>query len=234
LGNLRGFEGRGFEDRGFADRGFEDRSFEDTSHKEAPMPRRKVQFHPGDVYHIYNRGNNRENIVIERKNYGYFIRLVRRYLLPVVDVLAYCIMPNHYHLLVLVKQTPEVSETSGVSRTVSNAMMRLSVAYTKAINKRYSRVGSLFQRPFRAKPIPSDLLLDVSCYVHHNPVAAGFVEDAVDWDFSSAREYLGVRKGTLPTPGPVLALLPDDTTYAAYLRDYAAWQTERLAELTLE
>lgn len=201
------------------------------------MPRREVQFHPGDVYHIYNRGNNRENIVIERKNYGYFIRLVRRHLLPVMDVLAYCIMPNHYHLLVLLKQTPEVSETSGVSeisRSISNAMMRLSVAYTKAINKRYGRVGSLFQGPFRAKPIPSDLLLDVSCYVHHNPVAAGFVEDAADWAYSSVQEYLGMREGTLPAPGPVLALLPDDTTYAVYLRDYTAWQTERLNELALE
>lgn len=205
------------------------------------MPRREIKFYPGDTYHLYNRGNNRENIILERENYGYLLRLVRRHLLPIMDILAYCIMPNHYHLLVQMKaangspvQISEVSKTSEISRQVSNAMMRFSVAYTKAINKRYGRVGALFQGPYQAKPVPPKRLLDLSCYLHHNPVAAGLVADAADWPFSSAREVLGERNGTLPTLGPVLAHLPPGTTYRAYLQDYAAWQTERLRELTLE
>jgi REP element-mobilizing transposase RayT len=205
------------------------------------MPSRKIRFHPGDTYHLYNRGHNRENIVLERENYGYLLHLVRRHLLPVMDVLAYCVMPNHYHLLVRMKardgspvQISEVLETSEISRQVSNAMMRFSVAYTKAINKRYGRVGALFQGPYQVKPVPPERLLDLSCYLHHNPVAAGLVEDAADWPYASARDYLGKRNGTLPMLDPILAHLPPGTTYRAYLQDYAAWQTERLGELTLE
>jgi REP element-mobilizing transposase RayT len=205
------------------------------------MPSRKIRFHPGDTYHLYNRGNNRENIIVERENYGYLLHLVRRHLRPVMDILAYCVMPNHYHLLVRMKardgspvQTSEVSETSEVSRQISNAMMRFSVAYTKAINKRYGRVGALFQGPYQAKPVPPERLLDLSCYLHHNPVAAGLVEDAADWPYASARDYLGDRNGTLPTLDPILAHLPPGTTYRAYLQNYAAWQTERLRMLTLE
>ena len=196
------------------------------------MPRRKIRFVPGDIYHLYNRGNNRENIVIERENYGYFLHLVRRHLLPVMDVLAYCVMPNHYHLLVRIKgnQTSEVLETSEVSRQISNAMMRLSVAYTKAVNKRYGRVGVLFQGPYQAQAVAPARVLDLSGYIHHNLVAAGFVATAADWPFSSAREYLGQRNGTLPTPAPVLARLPAGTTYGAYLQDYAAEQAEHPPE----
>mgnify|MGYP006297627569 CR=1 FL=1 len=212
------------------------------------MPSRKIRFHPGDTYHLYNRGHNRENIIVERENYAYLLRLVRRHLHPVMDILAYCVMPNHYHLLVKIKQKsdflsePKVHTKSDFSHElpadasprISEAMRRLSIAYTKAINKRYGRVGALFQGPYQAKPVPPERLLDLSCYLHHNPVAAGLVEDAADWPYASARDYLGERNGTLPTPGPILAHLPTGTTYRAYLQDDAAWQTERLGELTLE
>jgi REP element-mobilizing transposase RayT len=200
------------------------------------MPSRKIRFHPGDTYHLYNRGNNRENIIVERENYGYLLHLVRRHLHPVMDILAYCIMPNHYHLLVKIKQKSDFSpdDFEDMTPRISEAMRRLSIAYTKAINKRYGRVGALFQGPYQAKPVPPERLLDLSCYLHQNPVAAGLVEDAADWPYASARDYLGHRNGTLPTPGPVLAHLPPGTTYRAYRQDDAAWQTERLGELTLE
>jgi REP element-mobilizing transposase RayT len=201
------------------------------------MPHRKRRFFPGDTYHLYNRGNNRENIIVERENYGYFLHLVRRHLLPVMDVLAYCVMPNHYHLLVRIKQKSdflEKSDFSGafdeVSPHISEAMRRLSIAYTKAVNKRYGRVGVLFQGPYQAQAVAPARLLDLSCYIHHNPVAAGFIAAAADWPFSSAREYLGQRKGTLPTPAPILARVPSDTTYGAYLQAYARKQTEHRPE----
>ncbi len=71
------------------------------------MPRRKVQLCAGEYYHLYNRGNNRERIFYERENYLFFLRQVRRYLVPVLEIIAYCLMPTHYHLLVLV-ETSEV------------------------------------------------------------------------------------------------------------------------------
>jgi REP element-mobilizing transposase RayT len=119
------------------------------------MPRRTTAFVADCYYHIYNRGNNRQTVFFEEDNYLYFLRGVKKYLLPVVNMIAYCLMPTHYHLMVRMKdfqqQTSEVSKTS--EALVSKAMMRLSVSYTKAINKRFERVGSLFQGAFQAKPI---------------------------------------------------------------------------------
>jgi len=77
------------------------------------MPRREIQLCEGEYYHLYNRGNNRERIFYERENYLFFLRRTREYLLPVLEIIAYCLMPTHYHLLVQIK-TSEVSETAEV------------------------------------------------------------------------------------------------------------------------
>lgn len=85
-------------------------------------------------------------------------------------------------------------------------MMKLSVSYTKAINKRYGRVGSLFQGPFRAVHVDrNEYLLHLSRYIHLNPVTAGLVPQPEEWEFSSYREYIGLRNGTLPEPKIVLS-----------------------------
>jgi REP element-mobilizing transposase RayT len=149
-------------------------------------------------YHIYNRGNNRERIFFEPDNYVYFLKKIREYLVPVADVLVYCLMPTHYHIVVRVKsQTSEVFETSEVLG-VSNAMMKLSVSYTKAINKRFQRVGVLFQGQFQAKPIlTSEYLLNLCRYIHGNPVKDGIVADITQWQYSNYLEWIGERDGKL-------------------------------------
>ncbi|MEO1352878.1 MAG: transposase, partial [Cyanobacteria bacterium J06635_15] len=69
------------------------------------MPRRKIAFAPGHYYHLYNRGNNHQNIFFERDNYLFFLRQLRRYLVEdTLHVIAYCLMPNHYHLLVYLRE----------------------------------------------------------------------------------------------------------------------------------
>jgi putative transposase len=98
------------------------------------MPRRTIPFLPNQYYHFYNRGNNRQAVFFERDNYLYFLRGVQKYLCDRVDVLAYCLMPTHYHILGRVKQQ-QTSEFSEVSAIVSKTMMRLGVSYTKTINK---------------------------------------------------------------------------------------------------
>ena len=118
---------------------------------------------------------------------------VKRYLLPVVDVIAYCLMPTHYHLMVRVKDLEQNSnkQTSEVSKTseVSAAMQKLLISYTKAINNRYERVGSLFQGAFRAKPITnSKHLLHLCRYIHANPVKDELATDPADWPYSNYLE----------------------------------------------
>ncbi|WP_293185994.1 MULTISPECIES: transposase [unclassified Microcoleus] len=104
------------------------------------MPRRQVILQAGNYYHVYNRGNNRQLIFFERENYIYFLRQLRNHLITHgVDIIAYCLMPNHYHLLVHLN-----------TNRFSNLMQAFTLSYTKAINKRYQRVGSLFQGRFEA------------------------------------------------------------------------------------
>lgn len=163
------------------------------------MPRRTTPFIPDIYYHFYNRGNNRQAVFFEADNYLYFLGGIKKYLIPFVSIAAYCLMPTHYHILVRVKQTSEFLKNSEVfSRAVSTAMMRFSVSYTKAINKRFSRVGALFQGQFQAKPIKTDSHLHNLCvYIHANPVKDGLVALPEDWIYSNYLEWLGQRHGTL-------------------------------------
>jgi REP element-mobilizing transposase RayT len=157
------------------------------------MPRRLISFDPGVSYHLYNRGVNRQEIFFENRNYMYFLFNIERYLLPAADLLGYCLMPNHYHLLIYIPETSEVLTTSEVTSTseVSKAMMRLSVSYTKTINFHYDRVGPLFQGAFQAKTVDTDVYLShLLGYIHLNPVTSGLVDSPEEWIYSSYHDYL--------------------------------------------
>ena len=166
------------------------------------MPRRTVPFLPDQYYHFYNRGNNRQAIFFERDNYLYFLKGLKKYLVPFVDIVVYSLMPTHYHVMGKVKaQTSEVfktSEVSKVSKQVSLAMQKFGISYTKAINKRFSRVGALFQGQFHGKPVRSyEHLLNLCVYIHANPVKDGLVALPEDWEFSNYLEWMRLREGTL-------------------------------------
>lgn len=150
----------------------------------------KTTYIQSEYYHIYNRGVNRQVIFFENHNWSYFITRLRKYFVPnLVDIIAYCLMPNHYHLLVLVK-------SDDFSREV---MQPFGTSYTKSINKEQGRVGALFQGRFKGKHIAkNNYLLHLSRYIHRNPVDAGLVSKLTDWEFSSYPDFIGQRNGTLP------------------------------------
>jgi len=206
------------------------------------MSGRTVKLVPEQYYHLYNRGNNRGCIFFERENYIHFLRQIRTYLLPVMDIIAYCLMPTHYHLLVRIKdidKTTVVSQTTVVSNisrgSVANAIMRFSVAYTKAINKRHDRSGRLFQGPYQARLVDSDeYLAHLSRYIHLNPVAAGLAARPEDWEFSSYPEFIGQRYGSLPAPAPVLSQFPDPGAYQNFADSYLPPADGVIAHLLLD
>jgi putative transposase len=176
------------------------------------MPYRKVPFRSGHCYHLYNRGVDRGPIFFCDDNWLFFVRRLRHYFTsPRADILAYCLMPNHYHLLVH-------SNIDDFSRRV---MQPLSVSYTKAINKQQRRVGPLFQGPFQAVWVDRDAyLIHLSRYIHWNPVAAGLVKRPADWAFSSYRDYVGLRAGTLPVTNLILSQFPSRGAYQAFVERY--------------
>jgi REP element-mobilizing transposase RayT len=196
---------------------------------EEAMPRRVIPFAPDVYYHIYNRGNNREAIFFEPENYLYFVKKIKEYLVPVADVLVYCLMPTHYHIVGRARgdpQTSEVSETSEVldtrfSKQISTAMMRLSVSYTKAVNKRFQRTGVLFQGQFHAKPVmTSEYLLNLCRYIHANPVKDGIAADISQWPYSNYLEWIQERNGTLVNHEFIREYFDSPAEYREFVLEY--------------
>ncbi|NEQ33043.1 MAG: transposase [Leptolyngbya sp. SIO4C5] len=189
------------------------------------MPRRKMAFMPGCYYHLYNRGHNRQAIFFGRENYLFFLKRFRHYLAEqTLQVMAYCLMPNHYHFLVCLRES-NLSEQMGL----------LSLSYTKAINRRLNRYGSLFQGPFRAILVNEEAyLLHLSRYIHLNPVKAGLVARAEDWEFSSYPEYVGLRQGTLPQFEAVRRRVGAEQDYRLFVEAEAGRLEQRWRGLLLD
>lgn len=154
-------------------------------------------------YHIYNRGNNRQPIFFKRDNYLFFLNKARTYFLKNVDVLAYCLMPNHFHFLVYTHGDFNQLEFSHDLRIMLSS-------YTRAINKQEQRVGSLFQQNTKVKLLESRSTTQSGAttnetgdpficfhYIHQNPAKANLVTREQEWEFSSYRDYAGLRSGTL-------------------------------------
>ncbi|MGH2568226.1 MAG: transposase, partial [Bacteroidota bacterium] len=185
------------------------------------MPRRVILFSPDQFYHVYNRGNDRQPIFFDRENYLFFLRRVKEYLAASVEIHAFCLMPNHYHLLL--RMTKEVD--------FSDAMKKLLISYTKAINKKYQKVGHLFQGSFKAKLVDSpEYFLHLSRYIHLNPRIAGLVKYPQEWEFSSYREYLGLRKNELVMTEFILSQFRDLKDYQKYVGTLTESEIEKLQE----
>ncbi len=150
-----------------------------------------VPLEPGQYYHIYNRGVNRTNIFIEDRNYAYFMRLYAKHIMPVAETYAYCLLRNHFHLLVRIRLHRVSGDTGLVisalnRREISHAFNNLFNGYAKAINKAYQRTGALFQHHFGRIPVTTDrYFLALIHYIHYNPQKHGFVADFREWPYSS-------------------------------------------------
>ena len=163
-----------------------------------------MKFEENNIYHIYNRGNNHASIFFDEENYLFFLQKLKKELTPYCKILAYCLMPNHFHLMVWVGDL-ETRPTAQSGRTGSDIFSRkigtVLSSYTQAINKQQNRTGSLFQQKTKAKCLTqSGENYPKICfhYIHQNPLRAKLVTKMEDWEFSSFKDYVALRNGTLP------------------------------------
>lgn len=172
-----------------------------------------MKYVPDKYYHAYNRGAHQEKIFFQKKNYSYLVGLFSKYFMKYrVTVACYCLMPNHYHLIL--RQNDEGS-IGMFLKTVFNT-------YTQAINNKYGKSGTLFQGQVHVKNLDSDsYLLQAIRYIHINPCIAGLVRSPEEWEFSDYLEWIGLKK----------SVLMEQSLRAAYFRtplDYRSFVVEHL------
>ncbi len=184
---------------------------------------------PGCLYHIYNHSNGNELLFKNDNNYLFFLARYTKFISPVADTFVYCLMPNHFHVLVQIKNEADIIlEFNGkkaqekydklelqsekekfVSLYVSKQFSNLFSSYSQAFNKMYNRMGSLFMKNFKRKIVnDDDYLLKLINYIHLNPVSHNFVQKPEDWKYSSYNSILS-KKPTLVKRGEVIELFGD-------------------------
>ncbi len=158
---------------------------------------------PGSYFHIFNRGQNSRKVFFERENCRYFLQQYERYVGPFVRTYAYCLLSNHFHFLVQIREE-EVLES--VCKQVgdnplywyaSNAFASWLKSYTQAVNKRYKYTGAIFEKPFKRIEVKTDeYFTNLVTYIHHNPVKHGIRKEFQSYPFSS---YQTIVKSNHPT-----------------------------------
>ncbi|PJE57966.1 MAG: transposase [Candidatus Portnoybacteria bacterium CG10_big_fil_rev_8_21_14_0_10_36_7] len=148
-------------------------------------------FENGSFYHIYNRGNRKQQIFLSSRDYERFLGKIIEYKKKInVNIIAFCLMPNHFHFLI------QQLSINAISKFFSD----LCNSYSKYFNTKYETVGSLYQGRFKAKLIDSDeYLIHVSRYIHLNPIDLFFpskniVNDLLNYEWSSLKSYLSSSK----------------------------------------
>ncbi|PIP28093.1 MAG: hypothetical protein COX29_02985 [Candidatus Moranbacteria bacterium CG23_combo_of_CG06-09_8_20_14_all_35_22] len=208
---------------------------------------RKTEFANGEYYHIYNRGVDKREVFLDRKDYERFIlgmnefndsrpswkvrfevspRVTRGETSNLVELIAYCINPNHYHFILKQK----------VENGVTDFMRKLGTGYTMYFNKRHAHSGVIFQGPFKSIHIDSnEYLLLLSAYVNANHEIHGFLEK--DWPYSSLLDYTERRDGKLCNKEIILGQFDNNFfEYEKYIKNNADYFREKkeLEEYILE
>lgn len=175
-------------------------------------------------YHVYNRGVNKQPVFVDDRDYVVFFSFLKRYLSDEIqkdssgreypnysqdiELLAFCLMPNHFHLLFY-----QVNQ-----HAMTDLMRSVCTAYTMYFNKRHGRIGHLFQGRFKASMIQNDAyLLHVSRYIHLNP------KEYKTWGYSSLPYYTGSKSASWVKPQKILELFEGDS-YIDFVDDHADYE----------
>lgn len=197
------------------------------------MPSRYVlrDFKKGNYYHVVNYGIDKRTIFVNDEDFRTFLYYLKVYLLPLdviqnmpnlpkrmisknrneqVEIVAYSLMPNHFHMLLCEK------EKGGISLF----MKQLSNAYTKYFNETHKRSGSLFEGPFKAILIKSDDMTQIARYIHLNPFIAGIVDDPDKYRWSDFPTYTNSKEINISNTTPVLSSFNTPADYKHFVHNY--------------
>jgi len=195
------------------------------------MKNYRIPLEEDRFYHIYNRGNNSEQLFFTNANYEFFIRQYDNFLSDYVDTFAFCLLPNHFHLLIRVKPIKDLKvsleknetllkvphfEKAKPLRSVSAQFQKLFTSYSMAINKQEGRHGSLFEKPFRRIEVSStQYLANLVFYIHANPQLHGLCDDFRHYPWSSYDRILKTKPSKL-CKKEVIEWFDDKENYLAY------------------
>lgn len=153
-----------------------------------------IPLEPGKQYHIYNHANGKEQLFLNPGNYHYFLKRYKELVSPYLNTFTYCLMPNHFHLLVQIKPEEELKSLPAfrsekpIPEVISKKLSNFFSAYTQAFNKQQGRKGSLFMKNFKRKNVTDETYLrKLIHYIHYNPVHHGYVDGVEAWPYSSYR-----------------------------------------------
>ncbi|MDO8570827.1 MAG: transposase [Candidatus Daviesbacteria bacterium] len=211
------------------------------------MPYRFIPFVIGEYYHIYNRGSEKRRIFEDTSDYRRFLKTLKYYQIEgpkpkfsnfpnlivnkldetkkIVEIANYCLMPNHFHLLI--KQIRDGGITEFMNKSFNS--------YTKYYNTKHNRVGPLLQGVFKAVSIENDTqLIHISRYIHLNPISSHLTKDLNYYRWSSYSEYIDPNFNGFCFKKDILSLFKDPKDYQQFIFDQASYDLEFIQHQLIE
>jgi putative transposase len=163
-----------------------------------------MKFEPDNIYHVFNQGNNKEQLFFDKKDYARFLSFYKSYIVPFCETICWCLMPNHFHFMIYTDNLclQQIRQGGLMLDPVTNGFRKTLSGYSHQLNTNSGRSGALFRPKTKAKCLtddpaqtgnPFDYRSQIQIcfdYIHQNPVEAGLVALAVDWEWSSAKTYI--------------------------------------------
>lgn len=142
------------------------------------------------IYHVYNRAISERKLFLHEKDYSYFLAKLKRFILPIAEVYAYCLLPNHFHLAIRVKVWEDADAGVSTDKHVVKKFSDFYNSYVRSFNKAHGKHGRLFDKPFKRVRIDSDsYFTQIIYYIHRNPVHHRLVRSIDEWAYSSYPIY---------------------------------------------
>ena len=150
----------------------------------------------GETYHIYNKAVGNELLFRTEKDYYFFLNKYERFILPYTEIYSYCLIPNHFHFLLRIKNLDEINKPCDIDRAFANFF----ISYSRSYNNAHKRLGRLFCQPYKRIVVEDeDYLRTLVCYIHRNPIHHGYSDTYKDWKYSSFSAFQSGKKTKVTT-----------------------------------